>query len=75
MAAMRFRDVNGTAVLPPWLGYLGDYQRIGRMMIPMSGAVEWELPEGPSPYWRGRIVAATYEFSPTAVPEPAMRAP
>ncbi len=34
------------------------------MMVPMSGKVEWVLPEGPFPYWRGRIVDAQYDFAP-----------
>lgn len=61
--AMRYRDVDGAPVLTPWVGHFSDYQRANGMMIPMSGDVEWVLPQGPSPYWRGRIISADYEFA------------
>ncbi len=72
IATFRYRDVDGTPVLTPWVGHFGDYQRVSGMMIPMSGDVEWVLPGGPSPYWRGHIVSADYEFAPTV---PAARTP
>jgi len=31
-------------------------------MIPTSGDVAWVPPTGPEPYWRGRLVAATFEW-------------
>jgi hypothetical protein len=61
---MRHRDVRGIGVLTPWTGRFGNYARRGGMMIPLSGEVEWLLPEGPTPYWRGRIVRAEYEPAP-----------
>jgi hypothetical protein len=61
VSAMRFRDVNGTPVLTPWVGRHTDYARVDGMMIPTAGEVAWILPEGPVPYWRGRIIQATYE--------------
>jgi hypothetical protein len=60
----RYRDVNGKPVLTPWVGYFRNYQRVDGMMVPMVGEVEWVLPEGRLPYWRGRIVAAEYDFAP-----------
>jgi hypothetical protein len=33
------------------------------MMVPTSGDVEWQLPTGPLPYWRGRVVSADYDFA------------
>jgi hypothetical protein len=66
VSAMRHRDVSGVGVLTPWTGRFGDYARVSGMMIPMSGEVEWLLPEGSMPYWRGRIVQAKYEPDPTA---------
>jgi uncharacterized protein DUF6544 len=63
ISAMRYRDVDGKAVLTPWIGHWRDYRRVNGMMIPMSGEVEWVLPEGAFPYWRGRAVDARYEFA------------
>ena len=60
-SALRYRDVNGTPVLTPWVGYLGEYARADGMMVPMAGEVEWVTPDGPLPYWRGRITRVTYE--------------
>jgi len=31
------------------------------MRVPMQGEVAWLLPEGPAPYWRGRITDIIYE--------------
>jgi hypothetical protein len=31
--------------------------------IPTEGEVAWLLPEGPKPYWRGRITSLRYEFA------------
>jgi hypothetical protein len=56
----RYRDVGGRAVLTPWLCHFYDYERRGGMMIPMAGVVEWVLPGGPLPYWRGRLADVRY---------------
>ena len=64
VSAMRYRDAGGASELTPWVGRFRDYRRFDGMMIPMWGEVEWVLPEGPFPYWRGRIVDAHYEFGP-----------
>ena len=61
ISAMRHRDVDGTAVLTPWIGHHTDYKRVDGMMIPTAGEVAWVLPEGRTPYWRGRIVDASYD--------------
>ena len=61
VSTMRYRDVKGAPVLTPWVGHHTDYERIGGMMIPTSGEVAWVLPAGPEPYWRGRLVAATFD--------------
>jgi hypothetical protein len=57
----RARDVNGRGVPTPWQGRFTRYERRGSMLIPVSGEVEWILPEGAQPYWRGEIVHVTYE--------------
>jgi hypothetical protein len=64
VSAMRYRDVKGRPVLTPWEVQLRDYARVGGMMIPQAGEVAWLLPEGPQPYWRGRVVDARYELAP-----------
>jgi hypothetical protein len=61
VSAMRYRDVNGTPVLTQWIGQHADYRRVDGMIIPTAGEVAWVLPEGPTPYWRGRIVEASYD--------------
>ena len=63
ISAVRYRDVNGTPVLTPWVVHLRDYARADGMMIPVAGEVAWLLPEGPLPYWRGRTVEASYELA------------
>ena len=62
ISAMRYRDVKGTPILTPWVGHHRDYTRLSSMMIPTSGDVAWVPPTGPEPYWRGRLVAATFEW-------------
>ena len=46
ISTMRYRDVNGTMVLTPWIGYFRDYACIYGMMIPMAADVQWDLPRG-----------------------------
>jgi hypothetical protein len=60
--ANRMRDVDGAGVPTPFVGHLHEYQRIEGMMIPVSGEVEWILPEGRWKFWRGRITEASYEY-------------
>ncbi len=59
----RYRDVNGRGVLTPQVGRLREYERVEGMMVPRAGEVEWLLPEGPFPFWRGRIIDFRYEFA------------
>jgi len=60
-SGIRYRAVKGTSVLTPWTGEHRDYERVDGMMIPTSGEVAWLLPEGPVPYWRGRLVEVRYD--------------
>lgn len=57
----RFREENGRYIPTPWrvraLGY--DTQRGVRIMSPAE--VEWVMPDGPKPYWRGTITRVEYE--------------
>jgi hypothetical protein len=32
------------------------------MLIPIEAEVEWVLPGGPYPYWRGEITSIDYEY-------------
>jgi hypothetical protein len=63
LSAMRPRDVRGASVLTPWVARVRGYSRRHGMMVPASGDVEWQLPTGPLPYWRGRVVSAQYDFA------------
>lgn len=58
----RCREVNGQYVATPWEGRFWDYECRDGMMVPIEGEVSWLLPEGPKPYWRGRIQRIEYEF-------------
>jgi hypothetical protein len=59
-AADRRRDEHGVLVPRPWQGLWSTYEVHEGMRIPVVGMVEWLLPTGPQPYWRGRVTAATY---------------
>ena len=59
----RYRDVDGEQVATPWRGRFWDYRARAGMLVPLEGEVEWVLPEGPRPYWRGRIERIKYEFA------------
>jgi hypothetical protein len=45
-------------VATPWAGEFGAYAELGRMRIPTTAEVAWDLPEGRFVYWRGRVVSA-----------------
>ncbi len=46
----------------PWLCRLGSYEARAGMCVPLDGEVEWQLPNGPSPYFRGRLTSIEHEF-------------
>ncbi|MBM3789405.1 MAG: hypothetical protein FJW35_03535 [Acidobacteria bacterium] len=62
-AEARGRLVGGRAIPTPWCGRLWNYADQGGMRVPLEGEVSWILPEGPRPYWRGRILELRYEFA------------
>jgi hypothetical protein len=65
VSLIRMRDVNGTSVPTPWEGIIHPaYLRVDGMMIPASAEAAWLLPEGRLPYWRGRVLAASYDYEP-----------
>ncbi|MEO5751433.1 MAG: DUF6544 family protein [Usitatibacter sp.] len=47
----------------PWQGKFDAYDWRGGMLVPTIGEVEWQLPQGPVPYWRGRITQIEYAFA------------
>ncbi|MCY7376315.1 MAG: hypothetical protein LH472_10140 [Pyrinomonadaceae bacterium] len=59
----RFYGTNGEYKTFPWLGRFWNYEERGGMMIPIEGEVEWQMPEGAAPYFKGRIVEAEYDFA------------
>lgn len=60
-AEARGRTVGGKIVPTPWQGRFWNYQARGGMRVPIEGEVAWLLPDGPKPYWRGRIERIEYE--------------
>ncbi len=62
-AETRGRTVAGTVIATPWEGRWSKYELRAGMLIPLEGEVAWILPEGPKPYWRGRIIRLSYEFA------------
>ena len=58
----RFREYQGEYKPFPWAGRFWDYQERNGLRIPMQGEVEWQMPEGRAPYWKGRIIEAEYSF-------------
>jgi hypothetical protein len=62
-AEARGRTVAGAVIHTPWEGRWSSYELRDGMRIPIAGEVAWVLPEGPQPYWRGRITSIRYEFA------------
>jgi len=45
----------------PWTGYLGAYEQFEGVRVPTQAEIEWTLPDGDYPYWRGEIESVTYD--------------
>jgi hypothetical protein len=58
----RYREVNGRYELTPWAGHFHCYEERAGVLSPVEGDVEWLLPDGGFPYWKGHIVEITYDF-------------
>jgi hypothetical protein len=56
-------DKTGSPVRRPWGAKFARYEERRRMLIPTFGEVEWQMPEGRLPYWRGKIVRSEYEYA------------
>lgn len=59
----RYRETAAGPVPTPWEGRFWNYAQHDGMWVPMEGEVSWLLPEGPKPYWRGRVTELTYRFA------------
>ncbi len=59
----RYREVDGVQVAAPWQGRYWGYEVQDGMLVPLDGEVEWLLPDGAKPYWRGRIQRIQYEVN------------
>lgn len=62
-AEARGRTVGGRVIATPWRARMWNYVERDGMLIPLEGEVAWLLPQGPTPYWRGRITRIDYEFA------------
>ena len=68
----RYREVDGKYELTPWRGHFRNYQERDGMRIPLEADVEWQLPEGAFPYWKGRIIEVQY-IADSLAQQPAAR--
>jgi hypothetical protein len=62
-AEARGRTLAGKVIPTPWEGRWTSYELRNGMITPAEGEVAWMLPDGPKPYWRGRITRLNHEFS------------
>src|ERR1700682_1590875 len=62
-AEARGRTVAGAVIPTPWEGQWSNYELRDGICVPTEGEVAWLLPEGPKPYYRGRITSLHYEFA------------
>jgi hypothetical protein len=62
-AEARGRTVAGVVIPTPWEVQWNNYELRDGMCIPTEGEVAWLLPEGPKPYFRGRVTSLHYEFA------------
>jgi uncharacterized protein DUF6920 len=60
----RYREVHGKYIPTPWTVRCEDYETHHGMRIPARCTVQWELPDGPLPYWHGRITKIAYGYFP-----------
>lgn len=60
--AERERVANGEVRRLPWRGRHWAWAERDGMRVPTQGEVEWVLPEGPQPYWRGTITGFAFEY-------------
>jgi hypothetical protein len=44
----------------PWEGEFGEYRDFGELRAPARGAVRWDVPGAPFPYWRGEVTQLAF---------------
>jgi len=59
-AASRPRVAGREIIGTPWQAHFRQYAERDNLVIPLAGEVEWLLPEGALPYWRGHITRIRY---------------
>jgi len=62
-AEARGRIVGKEVSSAPWEGTWSNHQRVDGMTVPLTGEVDWLLPEGRKTYWRGTITSLRHEWS------------
>lgn len=62
-AEARGRTVGKRVIPTPWQGRFWNYERRSGMLVPLEGEVAWLADEGPAPYWRGSMIAISYELA------------
>jgi hypothetical protein len=62
-AEARGRTVGGKTVPTPWQGRFSHHAMQHGMRVPLEGEVAWLRPDGPHPYWRGRVTRIEYDFA------------
>jgi hypothetical protein len=55
-APARIYSTKGETKELPWAGRLWNYQERNGMMIPLEGEVAWQMPQGYTPYYKGKII-------------------
>jgi hypothetical protein len=63
-AEERGRMVGANLESMPWEGRFWNYAVRNGLRVPLEGEVAWIHPEGPKPYWRGRITRLDHKFAP-----------
>jgi hypothetical protein len=61
-APERFREVDGAYVPTPWRVRALGHTVVDGVRLMSPSVVEWLLPSGPLPYWRGRITHIRYTY-------------
>jgi hypothetical protein len=46
----------------PWQGRFWNYAERSGVMVPLEAEVEWLTPEGPKPYYRGKLTTISFEY-------------
>jgi hypothetical protein len=61
-AAARGRSSGNIVDYMPWQGRFWNYAERSGMMVPLEAEVEWLTPEGPKPYYRGKLTEISFEY-------------